>query len=244
MKSVFKLLSVMALMMVFAVCCQKPIEPDDGGDNHHPTDSITHAFVDLGLPSGLLWATCNIGASSPEEVGDYFAWGDTSPKEMYDWKNYPYCSYAHDRFELTKYCTDSCWGFNGIADHLTVLESEDDAAAANWDEGWRMPTSEDYDELIQNTQCIWTTMNGVNGRLFTAKNGNSVFFPATGFRLDGELICTNLGVYWSSSLQTNCQVAAWSLHFDYGNMHVCGTYERSRGQIVRAVYIAKQQYNE
>ncbi len=243
MKTVFKLLSVMAFMMVFAVNCQKPIEPDDGGDNHHPTDSVTHAFVDLGLPSGLLWATCNIGASSPEEVGDYFAWGDTLPKEMYDWKNYRYASYD-DRYLLNKYCTNPDCGVDGFADGLATLEPVDDAATANWGAEWRMPTSEEFDELIQNTECIWTSMNGVEGRLFTAANGNSVFFPATGFRLDGELICTNLGIYWSSSLQTNCQVAAWSLHFDYGNMHVCGTYERSRGQIVRAVYIAKQQYYE
>lgn len=240
MKSVLKLLPAMALMMAFAVCCQKPIEPNEGGEIVDPTDSLTHAFVDLGLPSGVLWATCNIGASSPEEVGDYFAWGDTLPKEMYDWKNYRYASYV-DRYLLNKYCTIPDCGVDGFVDGLATLEPVDDAATANWGEGWRMPTSEDFDELIQNTECTWTSMNGVDGRLFTAANGNSVFFPATGFRLDGDLICTNLGIYWSSSLQTDCQVAAWSLHFDYGNMHVCGTYERSRGQIVRAVYIAKQQ---
>ena len=236
MKIVLKVLSTIALMMVFAVSCQKPIEPDDGGDNSDPADSITHAFVDLGLPSGILWATCNIGADKPEDCGDYFAWGDTLPKEHYDWKSYPYCCYANDRYELTKYCTDTCWGFNGFADHLTVLEPVDDAATVRWGEGWRMPTKEDFGELFQNTTYVWTTQNGMEGRLLTGSNGNSIFLPATGFFLNDGLICTGLGLYWSSSLQTGNQMSAWSFHFDYEDCHVCGTYERNRGQCVRAVY--------
>ena len=192
-------------------------------------------YVDLDLPSGTLWAKCNVGADSPEETGYYFAWGETATKDMYDWKQYKYCAAAGDDYKLTKYCTNPDCGLNGFVDNLTVLEPADDAVMANWGSGWRMPTSEEFNELYQNTTFEWTERNGVYGRLLTGSNGNSIFLPATGFRLDGNLICTSLGVYWSSSLQTECQVAGWSLHFDDVNCHVCGTYERSRGQCVRAV---------
>lgn len=224
-------LKVVMLLLVFAVGC-KPDEPNNGGDNNHLNG---HEFVDLGLPSGMLWATCNVGADTPEDCGDYFAWGDTITKEMYDWKSYQYATWVDGRYELTKYCTDSSCGYNGFVDGLIVLEPVDDAVLANWGTGWRMPTAEEWDELYQNTTCVWTIQNDVCGRLLSASNGNSIFLPATGFRLDGELICTGLGVYWSSSLQYGCQVAAWSFHFDDVNCHVCGTYERSRGQCVRAV---------
>ena len=183
-----------------------------------------HEYVDLGLPSGTLWATCNVGASSPEDVGDYFAWGETATKDIYDWKQYKFGILCTDVYKLTKYCNN-----------LTVLEPVDDAASANWGVGWRMPTAEEFDELHRNTTFVWTTKNGVEGRLLTGPNGNSIFLPATGFYLDDNLICTGLGIYWSSSLQTTSQVSAWSLHFDYENCHVCATYERSRGQVVRAV---------
>ena len=210
-------------MMLLAFGCSKPDEPSD------------HEYVDLGLPSGTLWATCNVGAESPEDRGDYFAWGETSPKEMYDWKQYQYATWEEDRFVLTKYCMDPNCGLNGFVDNLAVLEPMDDAVTANWGDGWRMPTKEEYEELNQETTFTWTTLNGVEGRLLTGPNGNSIFFPATGFYLDEGVICTGLGIYWSSSLQTVSQVSAWSLHFDYEECHVCATYERSRGQCVRAV---------
>ncbi len=222
---------VMVLMLALVVGC-RPEEPNNDDDNHILNG---HEFVDLGLPSGMLWATCNVGADTPEDCGDYFAWGDTITKEMYDWKSYQYATWVDGRYELTKYCTDSSCGYNGFVDGLIVLEPVDDAVLANWGTGWRMPTAEEWDELYQNTTCVWTIQNDVCGRLLSASNGNSIFLPATGFRLDGELICTGLGVYWSSSLQYGCQVAAWSFHFDDVNCHVCGTYERSRGQCVRAV---------
>ena len=228
MKSALK---VVMLMLVFAVGC-KPDEPNNGGENHELNG---HEYVDLGLPSGILWAACNLGAGKPEDCGDYYAWGDTLPKEMYDWKSYRYATFVDGHYELNKYCTDSCWGVNGFVDSLTVLEPVDDAALANWGTGWRMPAAAEWEELYQNTTCVWTVQNGVGGRLLTGSNGNSIFLPATGFHLDGELICMGLGIYWSSSLQTSCQVAAWSFHFDDVNCHVCGTYERCRGQVVRAV---------
>ncbi len=146
-----------------------------------------HDYVDLGLPSGLLWATCNVGADSPEDYGDYFAWGETTPKDTYDWSTYQY----GDGDTFTKYTG---------SDGLTTLLPEDDAATANWGSGWRMPTEEEWEELLDNTTVTWTTQNGVNGRLFTATNGNSLFLPAAGARWDGELGNVGSGNYWSSSL--------------------------------------------
>ena len=204
-------------------------------ENNSSDVTYDHEFVDLGLPNGTLWAKCNVGASSQEEFGDYFAWGETATKEMYDWKQYKYSNFVNGEYKLNKYCTDTACGVNGFADYITELEPVDDAVIANWGEGWRMPTSEEYDELYQNTTFEWTTINGVAGRLLTGTNGNSIFFPATGCHLDDMIICTGLGLYWSSTLQTQWQVAAWSLHFDDTNCHVCGSYERSRGQVVRAV---------
>ena len=141
-----------------------------GGDDH--------AYVDLGLPSGLLWAACNVGANAPEEYGDYFAWGETQPKDVYNWSTYQYCMGSNNT--LTKYCTDPNYGYNGFTDNLTILLPEDDAATANWGNGWRMPTKEEWQELLDNTTVTWTQQNGVNGRLFTGSNGNSLFLPAAG----------------------------------------------------------------
>lgn len=219
---------MLIFVVFFAVGCKKESNSID-----EPTYEMD--YVDLGLPSGTLWARCNVGANSPEEVGDYFAWGETSTKQMYDWKQYKYSVFIDGEYKLNKYCTNSSCGVNGFVDSLTVLEPVDDVAMTVLGGDWRMPTAEDYDELYQNTTFTWTAINGVYGRLLTGSNGNSIFLPATGFRLDNQLICTGLGIYWSSSLQTECQVAGWSLHFDDVNCHVCGTYERSRGQCVRAV---------
>lgn len=224
---------VWVLMLVLVVGC-KPDEPNQGGESN---DLNGHEYVDLGLPSGTLWATCNVGADSPEGYGDYFAWGDTIPKEMYDWKSYRYATFVDGHYELNKYCTDSSCGFNGFVDSLTVLESVDDAVRANWGAGWRMPTKEEWQELYQNTTFTWTSMNGVKGRLLTGSNGNSIFLPAAGFHMDGEFICTGIGLYWSSALQTSCQVAAWSFHFDLGSCHLCGTFERCRGHVIRPVCV-------
>lgn len=225
---IFRIIAAVTLIVsVLFIGCKKK--------NTTPVVNYDHEYVDLGLPSGTLWATCNVGANSPEEVGDYFAWGETTTKGVYGWKQYKYSEFVDDAYLLNKYCTNPTCGVNGFTDNLTELESADDAVIANWGDEWRMPTEAEYNELYQNTTFVWTTLNGVAGRLLTGSNGNTVFFPATGFRLDDELICTGLGIYWSSSLQTECQVAGWSLHFDDVNCHVCGTYERSRGQCVRAV---------
>lgn len=130
-------------------------------------------YVDLGLPSGTLWATCNVGANSPEECGDYFAWGETETKSVFSWANYRYCCGSESR--LTKYCGFLYEGFYEYTDNLTILEPIDDAATVNWGGGWRMPTKEEWMELLSFTSHEWDTINGVAGVLFTAANGNSVF---------------------------------------------------------------------
>ena len=198
-----------------------------------------HAYVDLGLPSGLLWATCNLGADNPEDYGDYFAWGETQPKDTYSWSTYQYCMGSSST--MTKYCNKSSYGYNGFTDNLTTLLPEDDAATANWGSDWRMPTKEEWQELYQNTTHTWTTQNGVNGRLFTASNGNSLFLPAAGNRGGDELYSAgSLGLYWSGSLDTGYPYNAWYFFFNSDVTFVDTDGGRSYGQSVRAVRTARQ----
>lgn len=162
-----------------------------------------HEYVDLGLPRGVLWATCNIGASRPEEYGDYFAWGETQPKDTYDTASYKYCE---DKMNsLTKYCASVANGHWGFKDGLLKLLPEDDAATANWGGKWKMPTIGDCLNLLDNefTTTEWMTLNGVYGRKITSKsNGKSIFLPAAGYRfstcLDGV---GQHGSYWTSELR-------------------------------------------
>lgn len=152
-------------------------------------------WVDLGLPSGLLWAKRNVGAGSTEDLGNRFAWGETIPKDYDSWYDYKYCIVKDYVPYITKYCTDSTFGWNGLVDNLTTLLPEDDAATANWGIGARMPTSNEWTELFNHCPSIWTIQNGVSGKLFTGINGNSLFLPAGS---NGE----DRIDYWSSSLTT------------------------------------------
>ncbi len=184
-----------------------------------------HDYVDLGLPSGLLWATCNVGAKSPEEYGDYFAWGETAPHYSvngadttwldgysagYEWSTYKYCEGSAET--MTKYCNSTSYG---TVDDKTVLEAEDDAATANWGSGWWMPTTAEWKELKNNTTSTWTSENGVYGRKFTASNGNYIFLPAAGHRGETSLkYVGSYGYYWSLSLYQSSSFIAWTLFFD------------------------------
>lgn len=160
-----------------------------------------HEWVDLGLPSGIKWATYNVGATKPSEYGNYFAWGETSPAE-----NKYFCNYEHmaSGGGLIKYCCDEASGQDGFVDNLTTLEGLDDAAAVNWGGEWRMPTRDEFSELVTWTTQTDTTLFGVNGFMLTSKvNGNSVFFPSAGFCYSGDHSIGKAGVdccYWSSSL--------------------------------------------
>ncbi|MCQ2188572.1 MAG: hypothetical protein MJZ00_01465 [Paludibacteraceae bacterium] len=182
--------------------------------------SSNHEYVDLGLPSGTLWATYNIGATKPEEYGWYFAWGETEPKEVYNNITYKLGE------DFTKY------NFN---DGLTTLLPEDDAATANWGSEWRMPTNEEQRELVEECQYQMTEVNGVYGAKFTGKNGNSVFFPAAGTRTgSGATSVGNYGLYWSSSLDEEDEGYARFLGF-YEDEAYWGDYGRFLGFPVRAV---------
>lgn len=186
-------------------------------------------YVDLGLPSGTLWATCNVGATSPEEYGDYFAWGETTPKSTYDWSNYKYCNGTNKT--LTKYCTKSSYG---TVDNKIVLEPYDDAAYINWGKEWRMPTDLQLDELINNsyTTTKSSTWNGINGQMIISNtNSNFIFLPAAGYcslllNDDGSK-----GFYWSRSLYgIYIPDAAWTLYSSYMRGD-----DRSKGKSVRPV---------
>ena len=193
-----------------------------------------HEYVDLGLPSGLKWATCNVGATKPEEYGNYYAWGETETKTTYNWSTYKWCNDSYDT--QTKYCTDSSYG---TVDNKTVLELADDAARANWGGAWRMPTDAEWTELLENCTWTWTSDyngTGVAGRIVTSNiNGNSIFLPAAGCRDDDDLdYAGNDGDYWSSSLDADYPSDAWYVYFLSGNVGRNGLY-RYYGFSVRAV---------
>ncbi len=194
-------------------------------------DSITvaesdlngHECVDLGL--SVKWATMNVGANAPEEYGDYFAWGEISPKNDYSWNTY-FDSVNGSDSNFKKYATDK----------KTTLDPEDDAAHVNWGGSWRMPTKEEQDELCEKCTWTWTTQNGITGYKVTSKsNGNSIFLPAAGYRSDSGLgYAGSDGNYWSSSLNTSYSSNAYGLSFYSGFVNTNGNV-RYCGQSVRAV---------
>ena len=204
-----------------------PVKPDDGSSSSSGV-SKGHAYIDLGL--SVKWATCNVGADSPEDYGDYFAWGETLPKSEYTWSTYKWYNYNQDY--ITKYCTYSEYG---TVDNKTILELSDDAANANWGGSWRMPTKAEQDELRK--KCTWTLeqKNGVNGYTVTGQNGNSIFLPTAGCRLYLDLAFAGTsGFYWSSSLYTGSSDHADFLGFFPGGVSD-GCDSRHVGLSVRPV---------
>jgi len=198
-----------------------------------------HDWIDLGLPSGTLWATCNIGASSPEGYGNYYAWGETCTKSTYNWSTYRYAN--GDSHRLTKYCKISFQGNNGFTDNLTTLQSGDDPATANWGSGWQTPSNAQWEELLANTTNRWMTRSGKAGRLFTSKkNGQTLFLPAAGCRLDGILRSDgSSGCYWSGSLSSRGSVDAFSFYISSDRCSEDGTSSRYIGLSVRPVRSAR-----
>ena len=194
--------------------------------------------VDLGLPSGIRWASCNIGATTPEGYGYYFAWGETDSKKDYSWATYKYANVGEFyHYKFTKYCTDASSGDNGFIDNKTVLEPEDDAATANWGDVWRMPTDAEWTELREQCTWTWTAQNGMNGYQVASKtNGNSIFLPAAGFR-DGNAapyVAGNSGYYGSSSLLENSSDDVWIVTFKHEKVERQNN-KRNKGLSVRPV---------
>ncbi len=196
-----------------------------------------YQYIELGL--SVRWATYNVGASKPEEYGDYYAWGETEPKTVYSRPTYKWynCNGPYDT--LTKYNTDSRYG---TVDNKTTLDPEDDVAHVKWGGTWRMPTIAEQDELRNNCTWTWTTLNGVNGYIVTSnKSGytdRSIFLPAAGFRYVTDLSGVgSCGFYWSSSLytgNTGNTGYAWDIYF--GSDYVYWDYySRINGFSVRPV---------
>lgn len=192
-----------------------------------PTIVGGHEYVDLGLPSGTMWATCNVGAERPGDYGDYFAWGETMPKEDYSWVTYQLCDGSSSG--ITKY---------NDADGEKVLLPIDDAATASWGSEWQMPDWNQIEELCnsKNTTTTWTTQNGVYGRKITSKvNSNSIFLPAAGYRYGENLNSAgSYGYYWTRSLLNGSTSLAYVLRF---NSSFIGPSDGSRfsGRSVRPV---------
>ena len=191
--------------------------------------------VDLGL--SVKWGSCNLGATKPEEYGDYFAWGETLSKGDYSWPTYKWCvSQPSPYFSLTKYCDEVAMGYNGFTDGKTVLEPEDDAAHMNLGGNWRMPTHAEWKELLYCT-VIPQTHNGVFGRLVIGPNGNSIFIPAAGRRDETNLGGDgSAGWYWSSTRILGVPFNAWVFAFGSGAMVNLREFQRCSGLSVRPVY--------
>lgn len=196
------------VVAVFAAC--EKDENKNMVENFTATGSENgYNYVGLGL--SVKWATCNVGATEPHKAGNYYAWGETAPKDSYSWDTYKYgAGYG----KLTKYNTDSkC----GVVDGKTILEADDDAATVNLGGAWRMPTDAEWTELINN--CTWTytydyNNTGVAGYKIMGKNGNAIFLPSVGYRWgSGVFHSLNDGSYWSSSLSTEGADFAWGCFF-------------------------------
>lgn len=185
-------------------------------DDHHP-----HA-IDLGLPSGTKWCCCNVGASTPEGYGGYYAWGETSEKSVYNGATYAY-GYSD---------SDGYYHWTNIGSDIAGTSY--DVAHVRMGAPWRMPSTAQQQELFNNCSHQWTQQNGVNGTLVTGRNGGQIFLPAAGYRSGGELnYARAYGFYWSSALSYDVS-SAYSLGFYSGSWNWFDGY-RSLGRSVRAV---------
>ena len=203
----------MTLVCMMMVSC-KP----DGSDGKHEG----HGYVDLGL--SVKWATCNVGASNPEDYGNYYAWGETSTKETYYIDNCPTHGLSISQLQS-----------QGYIDSEGNLTSQYDAARANWGGTWRLPTEAELEELNNKCTWKWTTQNGVNGYKVTGPNGNSIFLPAAGYRYGSSLdYAGEYGSYWSSTPLESNSSNAYDLDFGSSKHGVYGD-DRGIGRSVRPV---------
>lgn len=202
--------------------------------DYEEADPINYEYVDLGLPSGTLWATFNVGATKPEEFGDYFAWGEIDPKKRYYWSNYKWANGGPE--SITKYITGN--KYSSTPDNLSSPLPEDDAATANWGEGWRMPTTNEIRELINNCEYSWVEVNGVKGAKYTASNGNSIFLPLAGVS-DESGQNSYYGCYWAGTIDEIYPYNADYLCFTQKNKGWLTVSHRYRGYSVRPVRSTK-----
>ena len=192
--------------------------------------SDTPEFIDLGLPSGTLWALCNLGATQSTTFGDYYAWGETTTKSSYSWKNYKYCQGTNN--SLTKYCTKAHYGNNNFTDNLTELQGSDDPLSIKYGYYYCIPTKEDWEELI--TFCNWSLLNGC-AYVRSQTNGNVIFLPMAGYRSGVNLYDDDKnGYYWTSTLDPNSPDDAWFIYIGNGKANNYDYY-RSHGRSIRPV---------
>ena len=183
-----------------------------------------HQYVDLGL--SVKWATFNLGASAPEEYGDYFAWGETEAKDVYDWSTYKWCDGTVNN--ITKY---------NATDGLKTLQPEDDAAHVNWGGEWRMPTDAELQELIDNCTWEWDEINGTEGYYVTSNiNNNHIFISAGGYKIgDGTSAINRNCQYWSNTLCNDLHAFVYHAYKSGSHVKKCTGSNRSAGQSVRPV---------
>ena len=186
--------------------------------------------VDLGL--SVKWASFNVGATSPDEYGDYYAWGETEEKSVYEWHTYKWCNGSYDT--ITKYCSNESYG---AVDNKTVLELEDDVAHIKWGGNWRIPTTEEQKELLQECDWQWMFLNTTYGCKVTGPNGNSIFLPAAGYRIGASILLPgDLSYYWSSSLyEGDYSYGAYVVFFGFDKKYGRSAYGRYYGNSIRPV---------
>ncbi|MBR3567827.1 MAG: hypothetical protein IKN94_06085 [Salinivirgaceae bacterium] len=240
MKKIF--IFIFVTMPLIAPSATKIVKGTTGG----------HEWVDLSLTSGTLWATCNIGAANPWDYGDYYAWGETETKGYYDWDTYKY----YDKDGLFKYYNSRTYG---TVNSKTILESDDDAAIANWGNGWLMPTRDDFQELYDECYWEWTdNYSGTNkagyivyksynktkdkqtikesGHAYSIANDTHIFLPAAGCRIELKTIRVGLdGYYWSASIYSVGPAAARICHIYREKVSATGYDERKSGNSVRPI---------
>ena len=225
MKTYQILLLLLMLCSITAQTQQRPINNDSSGYAQANNQTDNHEYVDLGLPSGIKWATCNVGAKRPKDYGDYFAWGETSPK-----------SSCTEIGSTTFKKSNSQLRSSGILGSNNNLAPAYDVARHNWGGSWRVPTLDDFNELIDHTWTVWATQGGICGRKLTSKiNGKSIFLPAAGCRYGAELYYDGThGYYWSATPNESRAGGAHGLGFDSDD-YVWYDYSRSYGFSVRPV---------
>lgn len=210
-----------AVFAISVISCGDDNDDNNGsnGGNTKPSAKTEktvngHKFINLGLPSGIYWAETNVGASSAEATGSFFAWGETQTKELY-------------------YDENSTWYGKAHEGNLTASE---DAATATWGEGISTPTEEQFQELIANCDWEWTTKNGVKGYLITGKNEQSIFLPVTGYMKNDELYRDGFdGQYWTSTPSADNRWARMLFMCQTENDHTIVAESRYQGCAIRAI---------
>lgn len=196
-----------------------------------PYESVAE-YIDLGL--SVKWATHNIGASKPEMVGLYFAWGEVETKDRFNWHHYIWS--GENEYEIKKYCTDKNYTYNwGIPDYIKTLNKEDDAAYVKWGNKWHIPTKSEWNELYTKCNWFWTHQNGVSGyKVVSKKNKKSIFIPVTGYKNGSSDQYMAGGFYWSSSLYSDIPSLAYGFLFDSDEILIEG-FSRDLGCVIRPV---------